>query len=103
MCVDTCTIHTVLILVILFPTSGVYGHEDYHMALPLLLVHLPSGPVIQKGSLYHCLPVELQAVLNQNVSERELLCVSVCECVCLCIVVCETSQYIVVILTMSHV
>ncbi|XP_065908356.1 uncharacterized protein [Dysidea avara] len=52
------------------PQCGVYGHEDYHMALPLLLVHLPSGPVIQKGSLYHCLPVELQAVLNQNMATQ---------------------------------
>ena len=44
--------------------SGVYGHADYEVMLPLLLVHLPSSPVVQQGSLYHCLPEDLQAVLN---------------------------------------
>lgn len=41
-----------------------YGHEDYEIMHPLLLVHLPSSPVVQQGPLYHCLPEDLRAVLN---------------------------------------
>ena len=44
--------------------SGVYGHEDYEVMLPLVVLHLPSGPVIQQQPLYHCLPEDLQAILN---------------------------------------
>jgi len=67
-CICNVSQHFTCTLSLCYSASGVYGHEDYHMALPLLLVHLPSGPVIQKRSLYHTLPVELQAVLSKNVS-----------------------------------
>ena len=34
--------------------------------LPLVVIHLPSGPVMQQQEqpLYHCLPEDLQATLN---------------------------------------
>lgn len=44
--------------------SGVYGHDDYEIMLPLVLMHLPSSAVVQQQSLYHCLPADLQSVLN---------------------------------------
>jgi len=31
---------------------------------PLVVMHLPSGPVLLRESLYQCLPEHLQAVLN---------------------------------------
>lgn len=65
--------------------SGVYGHEDYEVMAPLVLIHLPSAPVRQQGALYHCLPEELQAVLNVSMVNWSL-----CNIVIRCVVFIDT-------------
>ena len=48
-------------------SSGVYGPEDYYVALPLMVITLPSVSITTRGSLFAALPPELQQTVIDKV------------------------------------
>lgn len=57
------------VCVAFFP-SGVYGFEDYLMALPHAVLHLQSGPLVErreKSALFAALPSSIRNLIQRKV------------------------------------
>ena len=50
-----------------FPYSGVYGANEYNIALPLAIITLPEEDIVNRAPLFSALPPEVQHVLDKMV------------------------------------
>ena len=49
--------------------SGVYSPDDYHVAVPMAVILLPSEGIVSQSTLFSALPSDLQYYLQQKVRE----------------------------------
>ena len=50
--------------------SGVYSPDDYHVAVPMAVILLPSEGIVSQGALFSALPSDLQHYLQQQVRKH---------------------------------
>ena len=62
-----CAWYDVPLCMFLFTHSGVYGADEYSIALPLAIVTLPEQEVVNRAQLFCAMPPEVQVVLNEMV------------------------------------